>query len=264
MARSVGHREIRAGELRAVDEQLHRLELRDRVPACAPASGRASRATAPGTTARPRCRALPGWSRGSADAGTAQKRVGQLRAAVEQVLAVVQQQQQPLVLEMLGERLDRSACPALPSAPAPSPPPAAQDPGRPAARVRPAIRRRGSARGSRRRAAGQAGLAAAARAGQRQQARPASSRRNSVSSLSRPTKLVTCCGRLLAWPPANEVPETPAAIAGARLDTRARVSRGPSGGPCPSRAAIPLLEACPARRRRRPETAIPVRRARRS
>ena len=102
-----------AHQQRAVDEQLHRLVRRQSVcGVCVALRDPAARATARDRSARPRCRALRGWSPGSARRGHCRRSASaSLRAGVEQVLAVVEHQQQPLGLEMLDERLRRCGLP---------------------------------------------------------------------------------------------------------------------------------------------------------
>jgi hypothetical protein len=102
----VGDLETRVDQLRAIDEELCRFVLRqglwrlhllqmgkrERRHSVRLLSTNAE--SFPAARDNRHLRALP------------HKRVGQPRAAVEQVLTVIEQQQQPLILEMLGERLD--------------------------------------------------------------------------------------------------------------------------------------------------------------
>ena len=187
-----------------------------------------------------------------------QQGVGQPGAGVDQVLAVVQHQQQALGRAARRSAWPAAAGPAPPARPRPRPPPGARGPGRPGPPAPPATPRPGSASRA---------SAAAWRARRvlpvppgpvRVSRRWAPSRAaTSPSSRSRPTKLVSCrgrlCGQRVQLRRAGKSPGSP----GVRVAGRpARAAAGPSAGARPGRAGPRRPAGRPA-----PASAVGLRRA---
>ena len=127
----------------------------------------------------------------------AEHRLDRRAAAVDDVLAVVDHQQQPPAGERLGHRVDQRRAALGRDARAPSRSRRARRPGRRPRPARPATRRRGTRRPTRRRPPAPAG---SCRPRRRRSASPAGRSRTSsatsATSSSRPTSELSCCGRL--------------------------------------------------------------------